>query len=120
MSAAAWWQYFEADQAFFQNKYLSFPGSQKRGEGHVGGKSCREHWCWQVSHWANPVLPSWLVISLLIITNIVIDAVNVKDSRMVGLKCDGGRIGVHLRRRGATPVKQNLPVDHVLGEEPLG
>ena len=71
---------------FFQNKYLSFPGSRKRGEGHVGGKSCRD--------------------ALGLLLPVVVDPSVVKGRRVVMFKWNGRRVGdMDLRRRGLTPVK---------------
>ena len=86
---------------FCKRKYLSFSRSGKRSKGDVGGKSCREAW-------------------LGILLSLVIDAEVVKGRGVVTFKLNGWRVGDRdLRRRGLTPVKKNLPVDHVLSDEPL-
>ena len=85
----------------FHPKYLGFPCSGKRSKGDIGGKSCRD--------------------TLGLLLSVVVDPVVVKGKRVVTFKWNGWRVwDSDLRRRRLTPVEKNLPVDHILGDVPLG
>ena len=86
---------------FCDRKYLSFPGSGKRSKGDIGGKRGGD--------------------ALGLLLPVVVDRVVVEVRRVVMFKWKGwrGRDG-DLRRRGLTPVKKDLPEDHILGDVPLG